>query len=54
MRTEPLRVGGNVGAYNAFWIDRGTTVVPTRRIAIIQGIVVAFIIFDLIYVVVTR
>ena len=31
VRTEPLPVGGNVGAYNAFWIDRGTTVVPTRR-----------------------
>ena len=31
VRTEPLPVGGNVGAYNSFWIDRGTTVVPTRR-----------------------
>ena len=31
-RTE---VGGNVGAYNNFWMERGTTVVPTRRTSII-------------------
>ena len=35
VRTEPLPVGGNVGAYNAFWIDRGTTVVPTRRTSLV-------------------
>ena len=27
--------GGNVGAYNNFWMERGTTVVPTRRTSII-------------------
>ena len=31
-RTE---VGGNVGAYNNFWMERGTTVVPTRRTSIV-------------------
>ena len=31
-RTE---AGGNVGAYNNFWMERGTTVVPTRRTSII-------------------
>lgn len=35
VRTEPLPAGGNVGAYNSFWLDRGTTVVPTRRTSII-------------------
>ena len=35
VRTEPLPAGGNVGAYNAFWIDRGTTVVPTRRTSLV-------------------
>ena len=35
VRTEPLPVGGNVGAYNSFWLDRGTTVVPTRRTSLI-------------------
>ena len=35
VRTEPLPVGGNVGAYNNFWLDRGTTVVPTRRTSLI-------------------
>lgn len=35
IRTEPLPVGGNVGGYNSFWLDRGTTVVPTRRTSII-------------------
>ncbi|MCH7750341.1 MAG: hypothetical protein IH939_19855 [Acidobacteria bacterium] len=35
VRTEPLPVGGNVGAYNSFWLDRGTKVVPTRRTSII-------------------
>ncbi len=32
LRTE---AGGNVGAYNNFWTERGTTVVPTRRTSII-------------------
>lgn len=27
--------GGNVGAYNNFWMDRGTTVVSTRRTSLI-------------------
>ncbi len=31
-RTE---AGGNVGAYNNFWMERGTSVVPTRRTSII-------------------
>ena len=35
VRSEPLPVGGNVGGYNAFWLDRGTTVVPTRRTSLV-------------------
>ena len=35
IRTEPLPVGGNVGAYNNFWMDRGTTVVADRRTSIV-------------------
>ena len=35
IRTELLPVGGNVGAYNNFWMDRGTTVVDTRRTSLI-------------------
>ena len=35
VRTEPLPAGGNVGGYNAFWLDRGTTVVPSRRTSLI-------------------
>ena len=35
VRTEPLPAGGNVGAYNSFWLDRGTTVVPTRRTSLV-------------------
>ena len=35
VRTEALPVGGNVGAYNSFWLDRGTRVVPTRRTSIV-------------------
>ena len=35
VRTEPLPAGGNVGAYNSFWVDRGTTVVPTRCTSLI-------------------
>ena len=35
VRTEPLPAGGDVGAYNSFWLDRGTTVVPTRRTSLV-------------------
>ena len=35
VRDEPLPAGGNVGAYNSFWLDRGTTVVPTRRTSLV-------------------
>ena len=35
IRTELLPVGGNVGAYNNFWMDRGTRVVDTRRTSLI-------------------
>ena len=35
VRTEPLPVGGNVGAYNNFWMDRGTRVVGNRRTSLI-------------------
>ena len=35
VRTVPLPAGGDVGAYNNFWTDRGTTVVATRRTSII-------------------
>ena len=35
VRTEPLPAGGNVGAYNSFWLDRGTTVVRTRRTSLV-------------------
>ena len=35
IRDEPLPAGGNVGAYNSFWLDRGTTVVPTRRTSLV-------------------
>ena len=31
----PALVGGEVGAYNSFWLDRGTTVVPTRRTSLV-------------------
>ena len=31
-RTE---AGGNVGAYNNFWMERGTSVVPTRRTSVV-------------------
>ena len=31
IRTEPLPVGG----YNNFWMERGTTVIPTRRRSLI-------------------
>ena len=35
VRTEPLPVGGNVGAYNDFWFDRGANVVSTGRTSLI-------------------
>ena len=35
VRTEPLPVGGGVGAYNSFWTEQGTRVVPTRRTSLI-------------------
>ena len=35
VRTEPLPVGGDVGAYNSFWTDQGTRVVPTMRTSLI-------------------
>jgi hypothetical protein len=35
VRTEPLPVGGNVGAYNSFWTEQGTRVVSTRRTSLI-------------------
>ena len=35
VRTEPLPVGGDVGAYNSFWTERGTAVVQTRRTSLI-------------------
>ena len=35
VRTEPLPVGGNVGGYNNFWMERGTKAVPTRRTSLI-------------------
>ena len=35
VRTEPLPAGGNVGAYNNFWMDRGTRVVGNRRTSLV-------------------
>ncbi|MDE2906378.1 MAG: hypothetical protein OXQ28_09880 [Acidobacteriota bacterium] len=35
VRTEPLPVGGDVGAYNNFWFDRGAGVVDDRRTSLI-------------------
>ena len=35
VRTEPLEVGGNVGAYNDFWFDRGDSIIGTRRTSLI-------------------
>ena len=37
VRTEPLPVGGNVGAYNSFWTDQRTSVVGTQRTSIITS-----------------
>ena len=36
VRTEPLPVGGNVGAYNSFWTEEGTAVVQTGRTSLIS------------------
>ncbi len=36
VRTEPLPVGGNVGAYNSFWTEEGTAVVQTGRSSLIS------------------
>jgi len=35
VRTEPLPAGGNVGAYNSYWTEQGTRVVPTGRTSLI-------------------
>ena len=35
VRTEPLPAGGDVGAYNDFWFDRGAGVVDDRRTSLI-------------------
>ncbi len=35
VRTEPLPAGGNVGAYNSYWTEQHTRVVPTRRTSLI-------------------
>ena len=35
VRTDPLPVGGDVGAYNSFWTEQGTRVVPTGRTSLI-------------------
>ena len=36
VRTEPLPVGGDVGAYNSFWTEEGTAVVQTGRTSLIS------------------
>ena len=35
VRTDPLPVGGDVGAYNSYWTEQGTRVVPTGRTSLI-------------------
>ena len=35
VRTEPLPAGGDVGAYNNFWFDRGAGIVDDRRTSLI-------------------
>jgi hypothetical protein len=35
VRTEPLPVGGNVGAYNSYWTEQGSRVVPSGRTSLI-------------------
>ncbi len=31
VRTEPLPVGGDIGAYNSYWVDQGAAVVDDQR-----------------------
>ena len=35
VRNEPLPVGGNVGAYNQYWVDQGAAVVDDQRTSLI-------------------
>ena len=35
VRTEPLPAGGNVGAYNSYWTEQSTRLVPTGRTSLI-------------------
>ena len=35
VRTEPLPVGGNIGAYNSYWVDQGAAVVDDQRTSLI-------------------
>ena len=35
VRSEPLPVGGNVGAYNSYWTEQGTRIVSTRRTSLV-------------------
>ena len=35
VRTEPLPVGGNIGAYNSDWVDQGARIVDDQRTSLI-------------------
>ncbi len=35
VRTEPLPVGGSIGAYNRYWVDQGARVVDDQRTSLI-------------------
>ena len=35
VRSEPLPVGGNIGAYNSYWVDQGSAVVDDQRTSLI-------------------
>ena len=35
VRTEPLPVGGDIGAYNSYWVDQGARVVDDQRTSLI-------------------
>ena len=35
VRTQPLPAGGNVGAYNSYWTEQWTNIVPTGRTSLI-------------------
>mgnify|MGYP000456934985 CR=1 FL=1 len=35
VRTEPLPVGGNIGAYNSYWVDQGARIVGDQRTSLI-------------------